>query len=186
MNFIYLLILATLFSDLGQTGEWDRQNSIPTPSPPPTPMPSPTPRMISMELYFQRAAKIIPIHGKEEEFEIVQEVPWLTEKDIAYVSPPVDEQPISLDLYLTPNGNQQYREAMMGNVGRTVILTLDGTSRFTSKMVPVARKNRIRVLGDFTFEEATRFADQINNRPAPSPTPAPTPSPPRRQKFIIN
>lgn len=159
--------------------------SPPSPTPALAPVGSPTPGLITLELYFRRPAKIIPVHKREGEFEIAEEVPWLTEDDIEYIPPPSEEEPIILDLYLTPEGNQKFREAMMGNVGRIVILSLDGTSRFTSKMVPVERKNRIRITGDFTFEEAKLFADQINNRPAPTPTPEPTPSPARRQRFII-
>jgi hypothetical protein len=187
MNLAFLLVFTLLFSAGEETGEWVNQGAAfqPTPTPVLTPVPSPTPRIIPLEFYFRRAAKIIPIHDQEDEFEIVQEVPWLTEDDIAYIPPPVDREEMSLYLYLTPEGNQKYREAMMGNVGRTIIFSLDGTSRYTTKMIPVARKNRIRVFGDFTFEEATRIADQINNRPAPTPTPVPSPSPSKRQRFII-
>jgi len=187
MNLTLLLVFTMLFSAVEETGEWVNQGAAfqPTPTPAATPVPSPSPRIIQLELYFRRAAKIIPIHNQEDEFEIVQEVPWLTGKDIAYISQPVDNELMSLSLYLTPKGNQKYREAMMGNVGRTIIFSLDGTSRYTTKMVPVSRKNRIRVYGDFTFEEAKMIADQINNRPKPTPTPVPSPSPSKRQRFII-
>lgn len=187
MNFAVLLIFTMLFSAVEETGEWVTPGAAfqTTPIPKSTPLPSPSPRIIPLEFYFRRPAKIIPIHNREGDFEIVQELPWLTEDDIAYISPPVDEEAMSLYMYLTPEGNMKYREAMMGNVGRTIIFTLDGTSRFTTKMVPVSRKNRIRVFGDFTFEEATRIADQTNNRPAATPTPIATPSPSKRQRFII-
>ncbi len=183
----YLLILTILISAGEDTGEWVIPETAlqPTPTPTSTPVPSPSPKTIPLEFYFRRPAKIIPIHGSKEEFEIAEEVPWLTEDDIAYISPPVDDGQMSLSLYLTPEGNMKYREAMMGNVGRTIIFSLDGTSRYTTKLVPVARKNRIRVSGNFTFEEANRIAEQINNRPAPTPTPKATPSPARRQRFII-
>jgi len=182
-----ILILAMLISVGEDTGEWviPETELQPTPAPTSTPIPTPSPRTIPLELYFRRQAKIIPIHDSEEEFEIAEEVPWLTDDDIIFINPPGEEKTPSLLLHLTRQGNQKYREAMMGNVGRTVIFSLDGTSRYTTKMVPVARKNQIRLYGDFTFEEATRIADQINNRPAPTPTPVPTPSPSRRRKFII-
>ena len=187
MNLTLLLVFTMLFSAVEETGEWVNQGAAfqPTPTPAATPVPSPSPRIIQLELYFRRPAKIIPIHNQEDEFEIVQEVPWLTGKDIAYISQPVDKEPIILLLHLTPEGNQKYREAMMGNVGRTIVFSLDGTSRCTTKMVPVSRKNRMRVFGNFTFREATRIADQINNRPKPTPTPVPSPSPSKRQRFII-
>ena len=187
MNLALLLAFTMIFSAGEETGDWVNPGAAfqPTPTPASTPVPSPTPRIIPLEFYFRRPAKIIPIHNREDAFEIVQEVPWLTEDDIAYISQPVDKKEMSLYLYLTPDGNQKYREAMMGNVGRTIIFSLDGTSRYTTKMVPVSRKNRIRVSGDFTFEEATRIADQINNRPALTPTPVPSPSPSKRQRFII-
>ncbi len=183
----FILMLTMLFSAGEETGEWIIQGEAfqPSPTPAATPVPSPSPRSIPLEFYFRRAAKIIPIHNQEDEFEIVQEVPWLTEEDIAYVSPPTDKEEMSLYLYLTPEGKQKYREAMMGNIGRTIVFSLDGTSRYTTKMVPVSRKNRIRIFGDFTFEEATKIADHINNRPAPTPTPVPSPSPSKRQRFII-
>jgi hypothetical protein len=187
MNLALLLMITILSSGGEETGEWVIPDAAlhPTPTPTATPVPSPSPRTIPLELYFRRPAKIIPIHGSEEEFEIAEEVPWLTDDDIIFIDPPVEEETPSLLLYFTPEGNQKYREAMMGNIGRTIIFSLDGTSRYTTKLVPVARKNQIRLYGDFTFEEATRIADQINNRPAPTPTPVPTPSPSQRQKFII-
>ena len=183
----YLLMLTMLISAGNDSGEWVIPEVAlqPTPTPTSTPVPSPSPRTIPLELYFRRPAKIIPIHGSEEEFEIAEEVPWLTEDDVLFVELPEEGAPPSLSLYLTPEGNQKYREAMMGNVGRTVIFSLDGTSRYTLKMVPVERKNKIGLYGDFTFEEAARIAAQINNRPAPTPTPVTTPSPVTRKRFII-
>jgi|AntAceMinimDraft_8_1070364.scaffolds.fasta_scaffold01425_3 hypothetical protein len=184
----YLLMITMILSSGGEeTGEW----VIPaaafhvTPSPAATPVPSPSPRIMKLGFYFRQPAKIIPIHNREGEFEIVQEKPWLTEDDINRISPSVDEDPMRLSLYLKSQGNMKYRAAMMGNVGRTIVFSLDGTSRYTTKMVPVARKDRIRIYGDFSREEALKIADQINNRPAPTPTPVPTPSPSRRQRFII-
>ena len=183
-----LLLMITIISSAGEeTGEWVIPDAAlqPTPTPTATPVPSPSPRTIPLELYFSRPAKIIPIHGSEEEFEVAEEVPWLTDDDILFVEPPVEGETPSLLLYFTPDGNQKYREAMMGNIGRTVIFSLDGTSRYTTKMVPAERKNQFLLYGDFTFEEARRIAEQVNNRPAPTPTPEATPSPAKRQRFII-
>ena len=115
----------------------------------------------------------------------MQEKPWLTEDDIKYISPGVDMDPMRLSLYLTAKGNMKYRAAMMGNVGRSIVFSLDGTSRYTTRMVPSERKDRIRVYGDFTREEVLKITDQIKNRPVSTPTPVPTPSPHRRQRFII-
>jgi len=184
----YLLILSMLISAGEDTEEWVIPETAPQPSPTAIspPVPSPSPRTIPLELYFRRAAKTIPIHGREEEFEVAEEVPWLTDDDILFVEPPAEGETPSLLLYFTPEGNQKYREAMMGNVGRTIIFSLDGTSRYTTKMVPAERKNQFRLYGDFTFEEAGRMAEQINNRPAPTPTPEATPSPAKRQQSIIN
>jgi preprotein translocase subunit SecD len=138
-----------------------------------------------VELYFRRPAKVIPIHNQEEEFEIVQEVPWLTEEDIAWISPRQEGEHPYLRLYLTPEGRQKYREAMMGNIGRTMVFTLDGTVRYTARMEPVRQKNRIDLSADFSPEEVERINEQIKNRPVPTPTSAPTPTPPRKKRFII-
>ncbi len=186
----YLLMITMIFSLASggeETGEW----VIPaaafhvTPTPTATPVPSPSPRIIKLGFYFRQPAKIIPIHNRKGEFEIVQEMPWLTEDDINRISPSVDEDPMRLSLYLKPEGNRKYRAAMMGNIGRTIVFSLDGTSRYTTKMIPRERKDRIRIYGDFSREEVLKIADQVNNRPVPTPTPVPTPSPSRRQRFII-
>jgi hypothetical protein len=138
-----------------------------------------------VEFYFRRPAKIIPIHNQEEEFEVAQEVPWLTEEDIAWVTPRLDDEQPSLRLYLTPEGKHKYREALMGNVGRTIIFTIDGTVRYTARMEPIRKKDRIDFYGDFTPEETERIIEQIKIRPVPTPSPAPTPTPPRKKRFII-
>ena len=182
----YLVTLVLLCAG-GSGEEWSPSSATPVPSPSPscTPTPSPTPRIIPVELYFRRPARIIPLHNQEEEFEVAQEVPWLAEEDIAWVSPRLDAEHPSLRLYLTPAGKQKYREALMGNVGRTIIFTIDGTVRYTALMEPVREKNQIDFHGEFTPEETEQIIEQIKIRPVPTPTPAPTPTPPREKQFII-
>jgi len=75
-----LLMITMLFLSGGEEkGEW----VIPapafhvTPSPAATPVLSPSPRIMKLGFYFRQPAKIIPIHNREGEFEIVQERPWL-------------------------------------------------------------------------------------------------------------
>ena len=138
-----------------------------------------------MELFFRRAARLIPVKD-EEKVEIVEEVPWLTDRDFGAASVLEHEGRPVLRVYLTPAGEQKYREAMMGNVGRTIIFTVGGTVRNAFTLVPVERKNRIHLIGDFSREEAEIIAEEINTRPSPSPTPRPLPTPPQKFRVIVD
>ncbi len=194
MTTIPLLLTMLLIGAGGNGDEPDAADLIAAPSPTPTcaPSPSPTPRMIPIELYFRRAAKIVPVHREEGEFvmqtgifEIVQEVPWLTGDDLIWVTSELEALPPFLRLHLSPAGKLKYREAMMGNVGRTIIFTIDGTSRYTAEMTPIREKDHIDFYGDFSMAEAEKIVEQVNNRPASTPTPAPIPTPAEKKRFII-
>ncbi|MDP8213611.1 MAG: hypothetical protein RAO92_05070 [Candidatus Euphemobacter frigidus] len=188
LNLPYLLMSVMIFTAGAGGEECGGATSAPlvsSPSPAPSPSLSPTSRSIPVELFFRRPARIIPVDNQKGEFEIVQEVPWLTENDIAGAFSNLEADPPILRFYLTPEGKRKYREAMMGNVGRTIIFTIDGTVRKAFKMVPVRRKDWIHLVGNFSPEEAGLIMEQINNRPSPTPTPKPMPTPPKRQQFII-
>jgi hypothetical protein len=155
--------------------------ATPTPTPEgiltPPPSPGPTPRVeIPLEFYFRRPAKILPV-AESENIEVVEENPWLTQEDFteARVIPKNDRYSLRIDL--TPAGKMKFREAMMGNVGRVVIFSVDNVARGEYEMVPVRRKDRIYVKGDFTLPEAEQIVGWINYRPSPTPSPPPSPLP---------
>lgn len=156
-----------------------------TPSPSVSPSPSPTPLMIPVDFFFRRPAKIIPVHNKEDTFEIVQEVPWLTEQEFVSAEVFEHEGRPMIQVYLSKPGRWKYREAMAGNVGRAIILSISGTVRNVFRMVPVERKDRIHLVGDFSFEEARKIAQSINLRKTPTPSPAPLPTPGPRHRVIV-
>ncbi len=151
----------------------------------PTPQPTLTPRPISMDLYFRRPAKIVPWIDDEDRLEIVEEVPWLTIEDFHDISPVTENGRVLLRVYLNYEGNRKYRESLMGNIGRTIVLAVDGVARNTFKMVPVERKNRIYLAGDFTLEEAEEIAAAFAALPGPTPTPVPSPTPSTRKKITL-
>lgn len=153
----------------------------PTPASTPAPSPSPSPIPISMELYFRRAAKVIP-EPEEKDFEIVEEVPFLTQRDFSDIKVKNRNRSYYLAITLTPFGRQKLTEAGMGNFGRTVVVVLDGTIVKKFKMETQDRPY-LHLGGSFTGEEAARLARQVNTRPSPSPTPAPHPTP--RQKISV-
>jgi hypothetical protein len=165
----------------------------PSPTPTGPPQPSPTPRMIQLAFYFRRPARIIPVHRSEGEtvipldgFEITDETPWVTNADLSGLAYEPEDDPKRLRLFLGPEGQEKFKEAMMGNVGRTVILTIDGTVRAAIRVLSLPRKDQIAVTGNFSAGELERLQDQIQSRPLPSPTPAPSPTPVERKKFIID
>ncbi len=155
-------------------------------------LPSSTPRHISLSLYFRRPAKVIPIHREEgetaipvEDFEIVEEKPWLTEDDVGWIDYRPEDNPTFLRLLLTRQGNWKYREAMAGNFGRTILLVIDGTVRATQQMVLTERRDRIDFTGNFPVSELETIQSQFSARPIPSPSPEPSPTPVPRDRFII-
>ncbi len=163
-----------------------------SPSPTASPSPPPTPRPVSLALYFRRPARILPIHRRGEaaaipleDFEICDETPWLTEADLEGISYHPEDEPRLLRLHLGQRGKWNFGEAMMGNVGRTIILAIDDTARASVRMVPVARKDRIDFSGDFSAGELEQLQEYIQFKPSPSPLPSPSPSPAPSKRFII-
>ena len=153
------------------------------PSPSPSPLPLPTPRSLLLELYFQRAAKIIPSPA-DNKFEIVEEVPFLTQSDFLSIEVKKSNERYSLAITLNPPGQQKLTEAAMGNIGRTVIVVLTGTIR--NKFTMTTRSGPfVHLKGDFTKQEAFQLGTQVNTRPSPSPTPAALPTPSPRQKISV-
>ncbi len=161
--------------------------STPTPSPPPSPSPSPspsaTPPPLSLELYFQRAAKIIP-EPAEKNYEIVEEVPFLTQRDFSGLKVNQANGRYSLVIALTPPGRRKLTEAGMGNVGRTVVVVLNGTTRNTFKLTSQTQP-LLHLQGNFSRREAFALTEQVNTRPSPTPTPAAIPTPSPRQKISV-
>lgn len=155
------------------------------PTPTAAPSPPPTVIQIPLELFFRRPARILPVKDREKT-EVAEEVPWLTDRDFDAVSVHDYKGETALRIYLTPTGEEKYREAMMGNVGRTILLTIGGSVRNAFTLVPVERKNRIHLVGNFTREEAEIIAEEINTRPSPSPSPRPLPTPDQLPRIIID
>ncbi len=170
------------------------ESTSPTPSPslsvPHSPLP--TPRPIPLALYFRRPARVIPVYRSGgaavitvEDFEITEEAPWLTEAHLENISYSPEDNPRFLRLHLNPRGNSNFRVAMMGNVGRTILLVIDGTVRSAVQMVPLARKDRIDFSGEFSAGELERLRAQIKLRTTPSPPPTPSPTPVPKKRFIV-
>ena len=187
------LLAFVIFIAAGRAGE-------PTPEPSPDAVPaseitaSPTPRIIPVALHFRRPARLIPVYREDgeaeipvEDFEIADEYPWLTDEEIRWVRYHPEEDPTFVRLYLTPEGEVKYAEARMGNIGRKIILVIDGTARTTTRMVPAraGERDRIAFSGEFSAPELEQLRAQITYRPPPTPTPAPSPTPARRERFII-
>lgn len=188
-----LLAAAILIPDARpETEPAKPEDGPPSPAPTAIPQSSPTPRRIRLDLHFRRPARIIPLYRDEgeaiiplEDFEIADETPWLTGDDLAGISYQPEEEPSSLRLYLSPQGKWKLRETMMGNVGRTILLVIEGTVRGSAPMVPVERKDRIDFSGTFSAGELEQLREQIKNRPPPTPSPAPSPTPADRKRFIV-
>ena len=144
-----------------------------TPTPSPTPCPTPE---ISLELYFRRPAKILA--GPEgENFEIVEERSFLNLEDVSSVKViPLKEHCI-LRAQLTPDGILKLDEASTGNIGRTVILALNGVVRKTFEMELRSDKTRIFLAGNFSRSEAEMIAARFNDQATPTPAPRSSPSP---------
>ena len=153
------------------------------PGPSPSPLPLPTSRPLLLELYFQRAAKIIPSPA-DNKFEIVEEVPFLTQSDFHSIEVKKSNKNYSLVITLNPPGRQKLAEAVMGNIGRMVIVVLNGTIRNKFTMT-IRRGQLVHLKGDFTKQEALQLATQVNARPSPSPTPAALPTPSPRQNISV-
>ena len=175
-------------------GEEAAEPPVPTPSPSVSvpPSPSPTPRPVALAIYFRRPAKIIPVYRSGgaaavpvEDFEITEEVPWLTEEHLGWISYSPEDNPNFLKLYLNSQGSSNFREAKMGNVGRTMILAIDGTVRAAAQLDPSAREDRIYFPGEFSTGELKQLFAQIQYRTTPSPTPAPSPTPSPKKRFIV-
>lgn len=169
-------------------------SSTPTPTPTPTPIPTPTPRLITVSIHFRRSAKIIPLlRGGEaavipaQDFEVVDEVPWLTGVDVRRIGYSPADHPEFLRLYLTREGIRKYEEARMGNYGRKMVLVIDDTVRSvtTIERLGIREGHRIDFPGTFSVPELERLQAQIDVRPSPPPTPAPSPTPLKRERFII-
>ncbi len=187
------LLAAAIFTAAGPAGEPVAEPS-PTASPLAEITPSPTPRIIPVALHFRRPAKIIPVYREDgeaeiplEDFEIADEDPWLTDEDIRWVRYHPADHPTFIRLYLTPEGTEKYGEARMGNIGRNIILVIDGTARTTTPMVPAraGERDQIAFPGEFSAPELEQLRVQITYRPPPTPAPAPSPTPARKDRFII-
>ena len=183
MRIFYLILVILLAAGrLSPAFGGEQSSSLASPGSS-SPTPSPTAIPLSLELYFQRAAKIFP-EPSEKNFEIVEEVPFLTQNDFRDVKVKKTNQRYCLAISLTPPGQQKLMEAGMGNFGRTVVVVMDGTIRDKFNMVP---KNQplFYLSGSFSKKELFQLADQVNRRPSPTPSPAALPTPSPRQKISV-
>jgi len=143
-----------------------------------SPTPSPTPRHapeVSLKLYFRRPAKLLPWpEGKK--FEIVEERPFLSLEDFAAAEVIQWQGQNVLRIRLTRNGIRKLNEASVGNIGRTIILSLNGRVRNAFETPPRKDKSRIFLSGDFSRDEAEMIANRVNRHKTPAPRSSPSPA----------
>jgi hypothetical protein len=194
LQFLITFVTAGAFLLPGALGEETAEPPIPTPSPSCSvpPSPPPTPRPVALAVYFRRPARIIPVYRSggaavvpTEDFEITEEVPWLTEDHLGWISYSPEDNPRLLKLFLNPRGKSNFREAKMGNVGRTMILAIDGTARAAVQMDPSAREDRIYFPGEFSAGKLKQLLAQIQYRTTPTPPHSPSPTPVPKKRFIV-
>lgn len=141
--------------------------------PSPTPLPE-----VSLELYFRRPGLILS--GPEfAEPVIVEELPFVDQEDFSRARVVEREGRPHLYLEFSPAGRERFSDNRWGNIGRTVVVAVDGEARNTFELTVHIRGRAIELDGDFTFQEAEAIARWINARhpsPDPSPTPSPTPA----------
>ncbi len=145
--------------------------------PTPTPVPSPSPvEEVSLELFFRRPGRILTGPGFEEPV-IVEERPFADHSEFGYAQVVEDEDGPRLFLLFSPEGRERFTENRWGNIGRTVIVVVEGEARRSFELTHHIRRDRLVIDGDFTPEEAEMIARWINSRRVPTPTPPPTPPP---------
>jgi len=153
----------------------------------PTPVPTPSPRGTPFEMgfYFARPARVFSwsiLEGKgawwqDTDSVFTEEHPYLTQEGFYRAHKVIQEEKPMIRVKLNRKGNAVMDEAVLGNIGRTVVMVWNGRIRNSFKMKPRFHPNDIVIYGNLSNREAQQITDMINYRPTPTPSPASTPSP---------
>jgi len=173
---LYLTLLAAALLSAGAT---------PPPAPTGPAARSENPRGNLLELFFEKPARIVSWHTGTMTA-IVEEAPFLSDADFS--SATVDwsrRRGYVVHCELSPAGMEKLRETTLGNLGRTVVFTLEGYGRSVFQLPLEPSSNTLGFWGNLSEEDARRIVERINYRPIPTPQPAGSPTPFGDQNTVI-
>ena len=154
------------------------------PSPTPTSLPVPRETPLSLAFYFSRPARIFSWTKPEEagwiadtDYVVTEERPFLTQDGFYRAHWVIQAGAPVIRVKLNRSGNALMDEAVLGNIGRTVVMVWNGKIRDIFELRPRFHPNDIVLQGNLTPEEAETITQLINYRPTPTPSPAATPTP---------
>ena len=157
----------------------------PTSPPPPGAAATPKPSGNLLELYFERPARLLA-WSEGTRTTIIEETPFLTDADFTSATLGWKRgRGYVVYCELSPKGLERLREASLGNLGRTVIFTLEGLGRASFHLPPDPASDDLSFWGDLSEEEAVGIVDRINYRPIPTPPSAVSPTPVGGQETVI-